>query len=145
MGEKKDLTQHLLKEIDLIQNTINRMASNSFFVKGWTLTLVVGALLLKGDKYQVLIAFIPLIGFWFLDAYFLWQERLYRKLYEWVIANRLEKDDYLFDMNAYRFKDQIDSKCKIMFSLTLIWFYGLILVLLVLYSLFLIFIQKGGG
>jgi len=109
------------------------------------LTLVVGTLLLKGNKYQILIAFIPLIGFWFLDAYFLWQERLYRKLYEWVIVNRSKTDDFLFDMDASRFKDQIGSKCKTMFSLTLLWFYGVILVLLAFYSLFIIFVQKGGG
>jgi len=145
METKIETTHYLLKEIELIQRTISRMSSNSFIIKGWMLTLVVGTLLLKGNKYQILIAFIPLIGFWFLDAYFLWQERLYRKLYEWVIVNRSKTDDFLFDMDASRFKDQIGSKCKTMFSLTLLWFYGVILVLLAFYSLFIIFVQKGGG
>jgi len=134
----------MLKEVDIIQEIIRRMAFNSFMIKGWAITLVVVALLLKGTEYQVWIAFIPLLVFWFLDAYFLWQERMYRKLYEWVIKNRLKTDEYLFDMNAYRFKDEVQSRFRIMFSITLGWFYGSIAILIVIYSVFLFLIQKGG-
>jgi hypothetical protein len=112
-------------------------------IKGWAITLVVVALLLKGAKYQVLIAFIPLLVFWFLDAYFLWQERMYRKLYNWVISNRLKTEEHLFDMNAYRFKDTIQSRFRIMFSITLGWFYCSIAVLVIIYGLILF--TKGGS
>lgn len=78
---KESLKEYMIKEIELIQDIIKRMAFNSFMIKGWAVTLVVVTLLLKGtEKYQVLLAFIPLLVFWFLDAYFLWQERMYRKL-----------------------------------------------------------------
>jgi len=143
--DKESLKEYMLKEIELIQNIIKRMAFNSFMIKGWAITLVVVSLLLKGtDKYEIWIAFIPLLVFWFLDAYFLWQERMYRKLYEWVINNRLKTDEYLFDMNAYRFKDEVQSKLRIMFSITLGWFYGSIAILIVIYSVFLFFVQKEG-
>lgn len=141
--EKQELRDVMLKEIDIIQDIIKRMAYNSFLIKGWTVTLVVATLLLKGDKYQLFIAFIPLFAFWFLDAYFLWQERLYRKLYEWVINNRLKTDEYLFDMNAYRFKDKVQSKFRIMFSITLVCFYGSIVILIVIYALFILFVKGG--
>jgi len=143
-NNEENLKEFMLKEIDIIQDTIKRMAYNSFLIKGWTLTLVVATLLLKGNKYQVLIAFIPLLVFWFLDAYFLWQERMYRKLYEWVIKNRLSTDEYLFSMNAYRFKNEVQSKFRIMFSITLGWFYGSIAILILIYSIFLFLVQKGG-
>ena len=120
------------------------MAFNSFLIKGWTITLVAVTLLLKGSKYQVLIAFIPLIVFWFLDAYFLWQERLYRRLYNWVIQNRMQTDEFLFDMNAYRFKEEEQSILRIMFSLTLGWFYGSIFILTLTYAIY-IFCQSGGS
>lgn len=98
MENKKDLKEYMLKEIEIIQDIIKRMAFNSFMVKGWAITLVVVSLLLKAEeKYKIWIAFIPLIVFWFLDAYFLWQERMYRKLYNWVINNRLKTEEYLFD------------------------------------------------
>ena len=127
----------MLKEVDIIQDIIKRLAFNSFMIKGWAITLVVVTLLLKGTEYQVWIAFIPLLVFWFLDAYFLWQERMYRKLYDWVINNRLATDEYLFDMNAYRFKDEVQSRFRIMFSITLGWFYGSIAILIMVYSVFL--------
>lgn len=136
--EKEELEEYLMKEIDIIQSIINRMSSNSFLIKGWTITLVVGTLLLErtileGSKLQIFIAFIPLLVFWFLDAYFLWQERMYRKLYDWVIANRLNTDEKLFNMNAYRFRNEVDSRPKILFSVTLGWFYGSIFILTAIY------------
>lgn len=99
-------------------------------------------MLLKGSKYQVFIAYIPLLVFWFLDTYFIWQERLYRRLYKWVIEHRLESNEYLFDMNAYRFKDEEESKFKIMFSITLGWCYGSIFILTFIYTILLL-LQKG--
>ena len=144
MENKESLKEYMLKEIEIIQDTIKRMAFNSFMVKGWAITLVVVALLLKGTEYQVWIAFIPLLVFWFLDAYFLWQERMYRKLYEWVINNRLKTEEYLFDMNAYRFEGEVQSRFRIMFSITLGWFYGSIAILIVIFSIFLFLVQKGG-
>ena len=123
----------LFKEVKVIQGVIERMARNSFMIKGWTVTLVVGTLILKGAWYQAMIAYIPLLAFWALDAYFLWQERLYRKLYNWVIENRLQTEEFLFDMNAYRFREQVDSVVQVMFSITLFWFYGWIGLLLTIY------------
>lgn len=128
----------MMKEIDTIQGVINRMASNSFLMKGWAVTLVSVALLLKGENYQVYIAFIPLITFWYLDAYFLRLERAYRKLYAWVINNRPKTNELLFDMNASgRFGAEVQSRWGVMFSETLAIFYGSILVLLIIYILIL--------
>lgn len=142
MEDKNTLKEYMLKEISLIQDIIKRMASNSFMIKGWAVTLIVATLLLKGNKHQVLIAFIPLLVFWFLDAYFLWQERLYGKLYDWVVANRLKTDELLFSMNAYRFKNEVQSILKVMFSITLRWFYGSLAILTLAYTVYL-FSQRG--
>ncbi|MCR4419673.1 MAG: hypothetical protein QHH27_03790 [Clostridia bacterium] len=139
MITEEDRKGCLLKEIEVIQDIIKRMAYSSLLIKGWAVTLVVVTLLLRGTEIQALIAFIPLLVFWFLDAYFLWQERMYRKLYDWVVKNRWNTDEYLFDMNAYRFRTEVQSPFRIMFSVTLGWFYGSIAVLVLIYcaSLFL--------
>jgi hypothetical protein len=50
-----------------------------------------------------------------------------------VIQNRLETDELLFDMNAYRFRDQAESVVQVMFSVTLFWFYGWVALLLTVY------------
>jgi len=132
----------MIEELKIIQDIIKRMAFNSFLIKGWAITLVVVTLLLKGGGFQAFIAFIPLLVFWYLDAYFLWLERLYRRLYDWVRENRLKTDEYLFDMDYRRFIKDEQSKIRIMFSITLGWFYGSIFILTLLYVLI---VQLKGG
>ncbi len=144
MLKNETLKEYMLKEIDIIQDIIKRMAFNSFMIKGWTITLVVVTLLLKGSTYQIWIAFIPLLVFWFLDVYFLREERKYVKLYDWVTNNRLKTDEHLFDMNANRFESDVQSTFRIMFSITLGLLYGFIAILIAIYLIFLSLIQKGG-
>ena len=128
---------YLFKEIDIIQSIISRMARNSFLIKGWTVTLVVVSLLLKGNDDHAILAFIPLLTFWFLDSYYLQQERLFRQLYQWVITTRPDSFENLFEMNTNQFNALVQSKLRIMFSVTLGWFYGSIALLVVLYIIFL--------
>ena len=80
--------ENKIKHLELIQSVINRMASNSFALKGWGVTLVAGIFVLAGkdaDKLYFLVAYIPIIVFWGLDAYYLLQERLYCALYDKVL------------------------------------------------------------
>ena len=59
------------KHLELIQNVISRMAKNSFMLKGWAVTLVAGIFALSGkdtNKLYFLVAYIPVIVFWGLDA-----------------------------------------------------------------------------
>jgi hypothetical protein len=130
---KIDREKFLIEEIKVVQDIIKRMASNSFSIKTWTITLIVGTLLFKGNSNHTFIAFLPLFAFWFLDAYYLQQERLFRKVYEWVIKYRLEHDDELFNVNPMRFKDKVQSVFRIMFSVSIVPFYGGIFVLLIIF------------
>jgi hypothetical protein len=143
MENKEDIKDFMIKELEIIQGIINRMAYNSFIIKGWTITLVVATLLLKEDKYNTFIAFIPIVVFWFLDAYFLRLERLYRRLYNWVKDNRLKTQDFLFDLNYKRFEREEQSIPRIMFSITLVWFYGSLFGLTLIYAIFLLLIKGG--
>lgn len=76
-----------IKHLEMIQNIITRMANNSFLLKGWAVTLLTGIFALVWEKdgfLHYLLAYIPVFMFWFLDAYYLRQERLYRGLYDEV-------------------------------------------------------------
>jgi len=141
---KEELKEYMLKEIDIVQDIIKRMASNSFMIKGWTVALVAITLLLKGEKYHVFIAYIPIFVFWYLDAYFLRLERLYRRLYKWIIDNRLRTDEYLFDMDYRRFEKQEQTVLRIMFSKTIGLFYGSILLITLIYTIITFKLGKGG-
>lgn len=125
------------KELDLIQSVINRMANNSFLLKGWLVSLIAVVLALSKDtivatdlNYFCLILLLPVVVFWYLDAFFLNKEKCYRKLYEWVIENRQSSSDFLYSLNYKRFENKVDNVYKIMFSKTLWPFYGLITFLL---------------
>ena len=121
--------EKLHKEIDLIQNCITRMANNSFLIKGWLLSIfaVVIALLAEEIRIYNLAAalIVPTLSFWYLDAFFLQAEKKYRLLYKWVIKKRLKTDKHLYNLNPKRFANEAGSVPSVMFSKTLIVFYGL--------------------
>ena len=134
------------KEIDLIQDVIKRMANNSFLAKGWMITLlgVITALckdnLLDktGDNnetsvYIYILMCLPIIMFWYLDAYFLLQERFYRHLYNWAVAERIKGNfENLYGLTPQiQFKDKknVKSVWQVMISETLLVFYSLPLII----------------
>ena len=63
-NEVKDI---MFKEVDLIQGVINRMASNSFMIKGWSLTVagIAYSLNLSFGKVWILGVGITLLCFLF--------------------------------------------------------------------------------
>lgn len=133
------LEKFLIEEIKLVQDIVKRMNGNSFLIKGWTLTLVVAALTFKVDykiANQIPVACIPLIMFWFLDAYFLWQEKLFRELHCWITSNRLQTSEHLYDFSTKRFEKDVPNLFKVAFSGINLYFYGSIGFLIYLYKFF---------
>lgn len=122
-----------LKHLEFIQNAINRMANNSFIIKGWCITLAVAliALLEKKDinKCYIVFSFLPLLFFWFLDAFFLKTERQYRRLYAEVSKKDKKEIDFSMDITLYK-----ECYVEALFSRTLLPFYlslmGIVLVII---------------
>lgn len=129
------------KHLDMIQSVITRMASNSFLIKGWTITLVSLIFGLSSDKAQISsipIVLLPVIAFWILDGYYLRQERLFRQLYDKVRQQTEDKID--FSMNTSEFSKKtdppdplfpdkkVDSWLRVCFSSTIAWFYFPVLI-----------------
>ena len=115
-----------MKHLELIQEVIKRMANNSFLLKGWTVTLVTGILALASkdtDKQYLWIAYIPILMFWFLDAYYLQQERLYRSLYEKVRKIKNKNIDFSLKATTKEFKNNKNNYFAVVFSFTEIAFY----------------------
>lgn len=74
-----------IRYLEAIQRVIDRLSNTSFILKGWAVSLVAGLMVLAANGTNhgyVLVAYIPIVVFWFLDAYFLMMERQYRKLFE---------------------------------------------------------------
>jgi len=126
----------LIEEIKIVQDIIKRMSGHSFLIKGWTITLVVAALLFKVEQKlinQIPLAYIPLIMFWFLDSYYLRQEKLYRELHKWLANNRLKTDVHLFDLSTTRFESAELALCKVAACGINLVFYMPIAVLILIY------------
>jgi len=95
-----------VEHLKFVQAVVNRMAANSFLLKGWTVTLVAGLFAFgakEGDRVFVLIAWIPVVVFAGLDAYYLRQERLFRHLHARVAAKPgTDAVDYAMEVAEFR-------------------------------------------
>jgi hypothetical protein len=90
------------KHLEFIQGVISRMGNNSFLIRGWSMTLIAGILALgisQNIKGLWPISIFSIIVFWFLDSYFLSQEKLYRKLYDFVRQQPENKIDFSMDIS----------------------------------------------
>ena len=113
------------KHLELIQGVINRLGANSFLLKGWSMTVLVGGSLLmvrlRSDQpLLALTLLVPVLGFWLLDAYFLLQERLFRDEYDRV----RQQSDTDYEINPEQHKGKTDRTWPETFrSVTLRTFY----------------------
>ncbi len=90
-----------IKHLEFIQNVITRMNTNSFQIKGWSIIIVSALMAIYAptqSNYFFLIAVFPTSIFWFLDAYYLNQERKFRGLYNDVAGVTDKKEIKLFAM-----------------------------------------------
>lgn len=109
MGEDK------IKHLEFIQANIARMGQNSFQMKGWAVTIIAALLALfaasteascQGNVYYILTAILPTIVFWYLDSYYLKQERKFRGIYNDVAmlskeSDRIEVRPFEMPLNKY--------------------------------------------
>jgi hypothetical protein len=124
MTEQSALGPDRLKHLEFIQAIVTRLGTSSFLVKGWTLTITAAffALLISRPNWGIaLTGLIPIVAFWFLDGHFLWQERLFRSLYDDV--RQPVTDVELMSMNLNPYKDTKTWK-QATFSPTPLLFYG---------------------
>lgn len=127
------------KHLELIQGVINRLSTNSFLLKGWSVVLVSALFALAANDsriYFIYLAYFPAFAFWILDGYFLWQERLFRKLYDHVRQQDEGKID--FSMNTSPFLEQTDSWFQTTISITLRIFHGAIIGTIILVMVLII-------
>ncbi len=119
-------SERVVKHLEFIQGVVNRLGANAFLLKGWSMTvLVAGAVLMvrlgTDQPLLALTLIVPVIGFWILDGYFLWQERLFRAEYDRV----RQQDETDFSMNPGQHKHKPrHSWMATIFSVTLVVFYA---------------------
>ena len=121
------------------------MANNSFLLKGWSVVLVSALFALAAKdsvKSFIYLSYFPALAFWILDGYFLWQEKLYRALYDKV--RKMSESEIDFSMDTSSVVQEIDSWCRVTFYKTLRIFYGTIMGTILVVMLIMFFSEKGG-
>ena len=117
-----EVNEARIRYLEAIQRIIDRLSNTSFILKGWAVSLVAGltALAASGtNQGYVLIAYIPIAVFWFLDAFFLMMERQYRDLFK-------ENTDLSQELEFFSIKRQkggIDLYARAFFSITMLLTY----------------------
>lgn len=131
-----------IAHLQMIQAAIERLSTNSFLVKGWSVTLVSALFALatlEANRAFLALTYFPVFAFWALDAYFLRQEKLFRKLHDHVRQRAEENVD--FSMDTSDFQGKVSSELKIAFSKTLRLFHGVVAVAVLVVMFFL----RGGN
>ncbi|MBU2610294.1 MAG: hypothetical protein KJ606_05035 [Chloroflexi bacterium] len=119
-----------IKHLEMIQSVIDRMGNSSFLIKGWSITLVsaIFVFAIQGEKKEfAFLTLFPAVIFWFLDGFYLWQERLLRSLYDHVRKLDENKIDFSMDTSKVqngRIRGRKNHWINAVFSRTLLPFHG---------------------
>lgn len=94
MNKKENLPAYL----QMIENVISKMSSNSFLVRGWGITVISGLVTVyithernKSNWFILILCLVVCVLFWINDAYYLYLERKFRKLYNKAKDNEVEE------------------------------------------------------
>lgn len=124
-----------IKHLEFIQNVITRMNTNSFQIKGWSIVILSALLAIFAstkNNYFFLAAAFPTLMFWFLDAYYLNQERKFRGLYDDVAGvSENSIDIKLFSMRPDLYVGGKYSYWSAFFSITILKMYLAMIVSLI--------------
>lgn len=119
------------KHLEMIQGVINRMASNQFLFKGWSITLIAAIATFSASDNNPVLMTIPVVAtllFWFVDAYYLMLERAFRGLYGDVAAKSEDEIDFKMTVNSSDVT--FTSWFRTLWRPILVMFYGITLLAL---------------
>ena len=126
------LTSEKISYLEMIQGPISRMSTASAIFKGFAATIVAGIATLsycQVNTWILVLSFIPIALFAFLDIYYLKLEKKYRFLYEQV-----RTDVHLVDFSMKLTKDNKSAKSRLLDCLLSpsVWlFYPIMIAILV--------------
>jgi len=118
-------SEAVIHHLQFIQGVISRMNSNAFALKALAATITAAVLAYTGAvqdaTFELLLAgVVPVVVFWLMDAQYLRQERLFRKLYDGVRKGEIAEP---FDMNFKKYEEDVDGVFDIALSWSVFWFY----------------------
>lgn len=137
MGNKlSEESPSVQAHLGILQNVIERMATNSNSAKSWCITIVSAILVVVADKNKpdyALISLLPAFLFLALDAYYLAMERGFRNSYNVFVKkvhdNSLTADD-LFSVKPTGGTSSL--QCEALSSFSVWGFYSFLVIMILL-------------
>ena len=132
------MNEEIRQHLEFIQNIITRMNTNSFQLKGIAITIVSALLAIYASSQNIIFVYLgipPTLLFWFLDSYYLQQERKFRGVYNDVAGLKKVIEVKPYEMPIHKYTKRIDkqfSYCNVFFSKTIFWLYFSVLLFLVI-------------
>ena len=120
-----------IKHLEFVQNIITRMNTNSFQIKTFTVTVLSVLLAIyvtNKNDFLLLIPICTTILFWFLDTFYLQQERKFRGVYNSIIRKDSSIKINDFELPINKFVGGQFNYWNVFFSKTILCFYGLIIL-----------------
>ena len=127
-----------IKHLEFIQGVITRMNTNSFQIKGMAVAIVSALLAIfasTNNSIFFLCGIVPCVLFWFLDSYYLQQERKFRGIYNDVAGLKNVIIVKPYEMPIHKYTRQINKQYSfwnVFKSKTILWLYLPMIALLVL-------------
>ncbi|ENU1229215.1 MULTISPECIES: hypothetical protein [Bacteria] len=140
-----DKNESIISSLGYIQDIIKRMASNSFFIKGWALSIsaVIIALIPKLDEIEsyspnsipivITLSIIILFMFSLLDTYYLQQERIFRNEYNRKVES-IDNEDIKNSLTIISLKKVKTSYLSVYFTISIIPYYFIMISSLIIGS-----------
>ncbi len=122
-------SENRVKHLEMIQGVVNRLSTNSFLLKGWSVVLISALFALSASNSNskfIFLAYLPAFTFWGLDGFYLREERIFRQLYDHVRTLDEDKIDFAMDAKAFRNFGRRNWAAAC-FSITLVPFHGVLI------------------
>ena len=136
------MSENKIKHLEFLQNIITRMNTNSFQIKTFTITIVSALLAVFAsvkNEFFIFMCIFSVLLFWFLDSYYLQQERKFRGVYNNVSGLKQDVAIKDFEMPIHKFTGGQFNYWNVFFSKTIVLFYGIIMVTLAIIFLLILF------
>ena len=138
MPDYDSFEDHRIKHLEMTQAVIGRLASNSFLIKGWAVTVagvIFGFAVNKNDPALARVSLATTGLFWMLDTYYLRAERLFRVLHDRVRKRAASVEPFFMGATSSTFVKDVRADSdkhvsraaswwKTFRSLTLVVLYG---------------------
>lgn len=132
------------KATAFVEKMVKEERNGQLVIKGWFVSIYAVILALLPERVNMFLLCISLVAvnviFWYLDGFFLRTEKIYRKIYDWVLAERPQNNrELMYQLNPIKFKgkiEEVESIWTVMWSKTLRWFYLIPLVIVIVVYIF---------